>query len=102
MNGHNGVQGVGLQSGPVLVGQSQALQISHRCRKLQERQQQIKWLKAWQVRHSHWQLGCAMVGLLSLGCPEWDILPSMGGGCCLPVDVEVGNECCPLGGSYIV
>ena len=42
-----------------------------------------------------------MVGLLSLDCPGWDTLPSMGGGCCPLVDVEVGNECCPFGGSYI-
>ena len=30
-----------------------------------------------------------LVVYLSLGCPGWDTLPGMGGGCCPPVDVEV-------------
>ena len=42
-----------------------------------------------------------MVGLLSLGCLGWDILPGMCGGCCPPVDVEAGDGYCPLGGSNI-
>ena len=42
-----------------------------------------------------------MVGLLSLGCPGWDTLPSVGGGCCPPVDVETGDGYCPFGCSNI-
>ena len=80
-----------------LLGQSQALwlapHISHRCRKLQE--------DRWQIHCGRWWLGCAMVGLLSLGCPRWDTLPDMGGGYCPAVDVEVGNGCGPLPGSCI-
>ena len=46
-------------------------------------------------------LGCAVIGVPSLGCPGGDTLPGVGGGCCPLVDVEAGNGCCPLGCSNI-
>ena len=47
-----------------------------------------------------WLVYCHWVVQAGIYYPAW-VVDAVSGGSCPPVDVEVGDGCCPLGGSNI-